>query len=95
MCACTIRFVCLIKFFLSRCIVAAQQPLQLLKARGMAGVSVQQLGRAWKIARIEQLSDRVTQPHNENLIQKGNNIEVEDEEQTKYTHTHEAHGPPK
>ena len=46
-----VLFLCLIiKKILSRSIVAAQ-PLELMKAKGLAGVDVKTLTREWKLAR--------------------------------------------
>ena len=89
MCACINYLVlCLhifIKYFWNRSVVSAQSPLDLVKTVGLAGVEVQKLTRAWKEARLKQLADTVTRPHNEKLLQDGNSTAMED--QTKYTHT--------
>jgi hypothetical protein len=90
MCAC-INFLVLclhifIKYVWNRSVVSGQTPLELVKSVGLVGVEVHRLTHAWKTARIQQLANTVTRPHNEKLLQDGNNIAME--EKTKYTHIH-------
>ena len=58
-------------------------PLLLAKVPGLAGVSIVELGAAWKKKRLAEAQVRVTRPHNEQLLIKGNSTPVE--EPKKYT----------